>query len=179
MPVMEKINEKAVQIKIRHWPELSKEAAGRMLRNYGPPEEVTDHRLVWHMKGPWKEITLYKGEAPHNFPGEHNDVLEQTIYYRVPPEKFSDLAAFDGSVIADRTRGTLAARCGGEEANFLSLNLAHEIITGTRSVQEARRFYAERMREFMNGQTHAYLQKLLFEPQSPDQARDLDEPVNP
>jgi hypothetical protein len=39
------------------------------------------------------------------------------IDYRVPPEHFSPLAAFDGSVIVERTAGEVSARCHDEQAN--------------------------------------------------------------
>jgi hypothetical protein len=41
----------------------------------------------------------------HAFPAPHIDSVESVIDYRVPPEQFSALAAFDGSVIAERTAG--------------------------------------------------------------------------
>lgn len=50
----------------------------------------------------------------------------------VPPEKYEEVAGYDGSVIAERTKGELAARCDMEEANHVALNLAHEIVTGER-----------------------------------------------
>ena len=43
------------------------------------------------------------------------------------------LAAYDGSVVVNRTNGEYQPRCDLEAANFLALNLAHEIILGKRS----------------------------------------------
>jgi hypothetical protein len=43
---------------------------------------------------------------------------------------FSTLAEYDGRVIADSTKGELAARCGGTSMNFVAVNLAHDIIKG-------------------------------------------------
>lgn len=63
---------------------------------------------------------------------------------RVPPDKFDDLALYDGSVIVERTKGEISARCDQEPMNFLALNLAHDIITGKRSVGDARKTYAEK-----------------------------------
>ena len=45
---------------------------------------------------------------------------------------------FDGSIVVDRTRGEVAARCDSEAANVLGLNMVHELVTGKRTVQEAR-----------------------------------------
>ena len=69
------------------------------------------------------------------------DFLEQFIDYKVPVDMFSKLAEYDGSVIAERTKGELSARCGGTSMNFVAINLAHEIITGRRTVAEARDEY--------------------------------------
>ena len=106
---------------------------------------------------------MYRDEVPHNFPKPHTDLLEQFIDYRVPPEKFSDLAAFDGSVIPEHTKGELSARCDMEEMNFLALNLAHDIVTGQRAVEDARKFYAETATAFMMGTSSPYTDGLLFE----------------
>jgi hypothetical protein len=51
---------------------------------------------------------------------------------------FGRLAEFDGSVIAERTAGEVSARCHDEHANFLALNLMHDIVTGAKNVEEAR-----------------------------------------
>jgi len=99
-------------------------------------------------------------EIPHNFPKPHMDMLLQSTDYPVPPDKFDALAAYDGSVIAERTKGELAARCDMEEANFLALNLAHDIVTGIRSVAQARQFYAEVMQE---KRPTEYLEGLRFQ----------------
>jgi hypothetical protein len=101
-------------------------------------------------------------------------VLEQYINYRVPPEKFDELAAFDGSVVADRTKGEVMARCDMEEMNFLSLNLVHDIVTGKRTVEEARKFYAETAVAFMMNRPAPYTERLQFEVPTGDTA-DLDE----
>ena len=66
--------------------------------------------------------------AEHDFPAKHSDVLEQSLPYKVPPNFFGALATFNGSVIADRTRGTLTAYGASEAENILSLNLARKIV---------------------------------------------------
>jgi hypothetical protein len=94
----------------------------------------------------------------------HKDVLEQIINYDVPVEYFDDLARYDGSVIVERTKGTMAARCDKEAANFLALNLAHDIIEGKRSVEEAREHYADAIMKMKQGENPEYLQGLVFDP---------------
>ena len=63
-----------------------------------------------------------------------------------PPEVL-DLARFDGSVIVERTRGEIGARCDKEEMNYLALNLAHDIVTGaTESLRRQRHRGADKGR---------------------------------
>jgi hypothetical protein len=145
------------------WAAAPREAANAMIAKYGQPAEVTASQLVWHDTGPFAHTIVSREEIPHSFPMEHTDLLEQVINYRVPPDKFDELAEYDGSVIAERTKGTLSARCDKEAMNFLALNLAHDIITGERSVEDAREFYAETAAAFKRGETSEYTQGLRFE----------------
>ena len=149
--------------KIEGWPDTAREVAHKMIDKYGEPSQQTDDMLIWKDTGPYTHTIVYKEEIQHNFPMPHKDVLEQVINYDVPVEKFSDLARFDGSVIAERTKGTMAARCDKEAANYLALNLANDIIKGERSVEEARNMYAETIMKMMKGEEHEYLQELTFD----------------
>ena len=92
----------------------------------------------------------------------------------MPVDKFSDLAAYDGSVVPERTKGEISARCNMEEMNFLALNLAHDIVTGARSVEDARQHYAERAVAFMLGRPAPYMEGLRFVASRGDTA-DVDE----
>ncbi|MCA1659281.1 MAG: hypothetical protein LC642_01885 [Verrucomicrobiaceae bacterium] len=143
----------SVQAVIAGWPAKPREVAATMMGKYGPPSEVTPTTLVWHNNGPWKRTILFRDEIPHSFPAPHTDLLQQFIDYRVPPGKFSDLAAYDGSVIVERTKGEISARCDKEEMNFLALNLANDIINGTRTVDDARKTYAQQAMAFKQHQS--------------------------
>jgi hypothetical protein len=147
---------------IRGWPKESREAAQLVIDKYGEPDEVTDNQLVWRKCGEWKRIVASKVFYPHDFPAPHNDSVESFIDYRVPPEKFSDLAAFDGSVICERTAGEVSARCHDEEANRLALNLMHDIVTGAKSVDEARVYYAKEFSDYRRKKPTPYMEKLRF-----------------
>lgn len=160
---------------IEEWPETSKKVAKTTMEKYGEPDGVTDTRLVWHDSGPWVRTVVYREEIQHNFPVPHKDVLEQFINYEVPVEKFTELAEYDGSVVAYRTNGELSARCDKEGANFLALNLAHDIIEGTRSVEDARAHYAETMQQVMQGEQPEIVQGLQFETRTASATADPDE----
>jgi hypothetical protein len=123
---------------VRHWPARSRKLARDIVRASGLPHEATDSMLIWYYHGPWKRTVVHREGAAHNFPRPHVDLLEQTIDYRVPVEKHSDLADFDGSIIVDRTRGEMSAHCDCEEMNRLMLNLAHDIVVGNKTPTQAR-----------------------------------------
>jgi hypothetical protein len=149
---------------ISRWPDASREAAELVLKQYGEPHEVTPTRLQWNRVGPWKRVIATETFFDHAFPAPHTDSVEGVLDYHVPVDKFTELAAFDGSVVVERTAGEISARCHDEQANFLALNLAHEICTGARSVQSAREHYAK---EFLDARRHEptpYMQELRFSP---------------
>lgn len=160
---------------LESWPETPRDVAMTIMDKYGQPDGVTESMLIWHDTGPWKRTIVYRDVVQHNFPVPHPDLLEQTIDYQVPVEMFDDLAAYDGSVIAERTKGELAARCDKEAANFLAINLAHDVVTGQRTVEEARQFYAETIEAVMNGETPPYTQGFQFE--LPSGTPDPDQPA--
>jgi hypothetical protein len=147
---------------VASWAPESREAATMMADKYGPPAEQTETMLVWHETGPWKRTIVYRDPVPHAFPKPHTDLLEQFIDYRVPPDRFDDLAAYDGSVIAERTKGELSARCDKEPLNFLAINLANDVATGRRAPAEARQEYARQAMAFMAGQPAPYTEGLKF-----------------
>jgi len=149
---------------IKDWPEESREAAQLVIDAYGEPQEATPSQLVWHEPGPWKRVVATRAFYEHRFPAPHNDSVESVIDYRVPVDKFTPLAEFDGSVVAERTTGELSARCHDEQANFLALNLAHDIITDAKTVQEARGYYAKEFADYRRKKPTPYMEGLRFSP---------------
>jgi hypothetical protein len=135
-----------------------------LIEYYGEPHEYSPSQLIWYdTKDGWKRTVLTKEEIPHNFPSPHTDFLEQFIDYRVPLEKYTDLARFDGSVMIERTKGEMSARCGGTSMNFVAINLAHDIIIGKLLVQEAREEYTKLYQAYQKGKKPAYTQQFQFE----------------
>ena len=145
------------------WHEASQKAAAMMVEKYGQPAEETATMLVWHNAGPWKRTVISKEAVQHDFPMPHPDVMEQVINYEVPADKFDELAAYDGSVIVERTKGEISARCDKEAANFLALNLAHDIVTGKQTVAGARQEYAAQIKAMMAKQPAPYTEGLKFD----------------
>lgn len=144
------------------WPQYSQHVAQALIKKYGFPTESTPQMLTWRGIVPFKRITVYREEIPHNFPIEHKDVIEHVVDYRVPVSRASDLTRFDGSVTFNRTRGELASCSDLEAMNYLALNLAHEVLSGRRSVTQARTEYGRRAIDYINGQKSNYMDRLMF-----------------
>ncbi|HET6656165.1 MAG TPA: hypothetical protein VFH57_07925 [Gammaproteobacteria bacterium] len=149
---------------IEGWPEASREAAQLVIEKYGEPDETTDTELRWLNRGKWKRIVASRAFYEHDFPAPHIDAVECAINYHVPVDKFSALAEFDGSVIVERTAGEVSARCHDEEANFLALNLMHDIVTGEKSVEQARNYYAKEFTDARRKKPTPYMEDLRFAP---------------
>jgi hypothetical protein len=148
---------------LEDWPNPPREVAEKTIEKYGLPNEATYSRLIWYNNGPWKRTEIQRDELPHKFPTPHTDYISQFIDYAIPAERASDITAFDGSVLIDRTRGEVGARCDMEAMNILSLNLMHEIITNRRTVAEAREKYAEQAAAHMMDREAPYIEQFLFD----------------
>lgn len=144
------------------WPEASRLAIADLVKKYGTPNEATASMVVWYNNGPWKKSIVYKEEVTHLFPKKHVDVLQQFVDYKVPVDKFDDIASYDGSVIVERTKGEMSARCDKEEMNFLALNLAREIADGKKTFEQARKEYGKSAMSFMAGKKNDYTDNLNF-----------------
>jgi len=146
----------------KSWPEPSRAAISALNTKYGLPSAVTEDMVVWNNSSPFERTIVFKEEVNHQFPFQHSDVLMQTVDYRVPLDKVSALAKFDGSLIIDRTKGELSARNDKEEMNNLSLNLADKIIRGEMTVEQARRAYRKNAEAFAAGTSNQLISGLTF-----------------
>ena len=149
------------------WPKESKEAAQLVIDIYGQPEEVCESTMTWNKPGSWKRIIAYRDFDKHDFPAPHIDCVESFIDYKVPEDKVSDLNIFDGSVVVNRTRGEISARCHDVQANSLALNLAQDMIKGKKTIKEARAYYAKEFLGYRKKEPTPYMDKLQFKPGKP------------
>lgn len=160
------------------WPAEASAAARRTAARYGPPDEAMPSRLVWHHARPWKRVVVNRDPVEHRFPQPHQDRIEGWIDLEVPREGTADLAAFNGSIRVERTRGELAASCDVEAVNFLAVNLAHDLITGRIGVDEARREYTEMVAAHLMGRAQPQTSGFAFQPLDAGAGTaDEDEPV--
>ena len=167
-----------VETLIAAWPSSARSAATQTIAKYGPPDEHTASMLVWHDRGPFRHTIVHREEVTHEFPRLHQDVIEQVIAYRVPPETADELTAFNGSLKVDRTKGELSARCDKEEMNILAFNLADEIMTRRATVSDARVAYAMQSEAHAAGRPAPLTERFYFKVASGD-TKDPDSPLSP
>lgn len=148
---------------IDRWPSRSRTAAQITMARYGMPDEVGEDAMVWRANGPWKRTTVHRRAWLRYVFGAEPDCVENTVAYEVPARSLEDLARFDDRVSADPARAELSSRAGSEAVNYLTLNLADEIVNGKRTVAEAKAFRARIMRLADSGKSSPYLAGLLFE----------------
>lgn len=160
------VQQKDANTTVDSWPAETKKAAQALIEKYGQPDGVMDHALIWKNKEQWQQVTVYRDAVTHSLPMPHQDFIENTISYKVPESKVSDLIKFDLALVIDGTRGTLASHCDTEKANTLALNLANEIVTGKRTVASAKAFLRDTMMKTMAGKDSPYTEKLMFMPSS-------------
>jgi hypothetical protein len=170
-----RMNAAQVQKMVAGWPKASREAIDFMTRKYGPPAAVTADAAMWGRTGPWKRTIVFRAEVPHAFPMHHVDVMQQWVDYRAPVDTYDELAAYDGSVVLERTSGEMSARCDKEGANFLAVNLADEVARGVRSVEDARRKYGEQVMAMKAKKPAPYTEGLRFSTKASTQ--DPDRPL--
>ncbi|HEY1283111.1 MAG TPA: hypothetical protein VGE96_01405 [Steroidobacteraceae bacterium] len=164
-----------VQKHLAGWPQKTQRLGAQLVTKYGPPAEATERQVTWYGNGPWKRTTLYKEEITHNFANPHKDVLEQTVSYRVPPDKVAAIAQFNGSIVVNRTRGEISSSSDSEDTNFLALNVADDIVRGSRDVEQAMSYYAQLIRAKMIKEPERDLQALHFTPPKSSEAADPGE----
>ncbi len=157
-----RVTQAQVDAVIESWPPAPKKVAETTVERYGPPNEATPSLLIWHHNGPWKRTIITSDETAHDFPTPHTDYISQTISYDVPVEKLPELAKFDGSLIVYRTAGQVTFSCDTEETNLIGANLMHDIVTGKRRVDEARKEYAEQTAAWAMNRRAPYTEGIQF-----------------
>ncbi|MBA3647247.1 MAG: DUF4142 domain-containing protein [Chitinophagales bacterium] len=172
------MNGKKDAVDVSDWPERPRLAVKEMTAKYGAPAEVSSEAIIWHNAGPYKRIMVTKKEIPHDFPAPHMDFLENTVSYNVPIDKIDDLVAFDASMTINKTQGEMSARCDLEGHNVLTLNLARDIINGTKTVAQARQAFGENVVADFGGKHPAYVDQLQFTPPT-DNVLFPDKPIIP
>lgn len=143
-----------IEAAIASWPQQSQTAAHRLIEKYGVPDEVGRKRLVWNDNGPWKRTVVHREAG--------RDVIEQVASYHINNDRYELVGKLPGQVSAERGREEIASRANSEALNFLALNLADEVLSGKRQLDDAANAYARTAELAAAGKSSPYTQSLLF-----------------
>lgn len=145
----------AARTEFSSWPTASRIAAEGMIERYGAPDYIDAETASWNDKGSWKRTTVHR---------DGTDFLEQTVSYSVPEEKRADLEKMGMMLKVGRADGELSTMSTSEEANYLAMNLADEVIREKRTPEDAHEFYMETVKLSRAGKSSPYMQGLMFRP---------------
>lgn len=70
---------------------------------------------------------------------------------------------FDGSVVVERTKGEVSARCDMEAANILALNMIHEIAAGKKTAAQVRELYTEQTAAYVMNKPAPWAEQFQFD----------------
>jgi hypothetical protein len=145
-----------------NWYTYSEVMAMKLMEKYGPPDLIESQRLVWYDRGPWNKIAVWDKEDYYYSNTVGPDDLEQTLSYDVPADKRKALAAFSDKLVVSKDGKELSVIGNSEALNFLTLNLAHEIVSGARNPADAKSFYDRTSQLSQAGKSSPYTEGLLF-----------------
>jgi hypothetical protein len=146
---------------VDNWNAPSAAAARRLIALYGVPDDVVVDRLTWNDKGAFKKITVWNRPLRYRSPRDF-DLIEETVAYPTTREQAAELVSFSPALTVDVGRGEISARGSREAANFLTLNLADEVLRGLRTPAEARVAYLRILDLTAAGKTSPYAESLFF-----------------
>ncbi len=146
----------SAQSVVDDWPEPSRVQARAMIDKYGNPNRRDESSLSWFGLFGGKRTVIYRAQ-----PGQLD--IEQAVLYHVPVEKVSALTRFDPRITVKRRESEMSVRTDSVTTNLLTLNLAHEIASGFKSVAAAQAFRDKQTRLAAAGKSSRYRDGLLFE----------------
>lgn len=141
---------------IADWPEASRLTARAMIEKNGPPDRREEDALTWLGLYDAKRTVIRRGT-------DGGGIVEMAVNYRVPEKKIAGLKSFDPRLAVDRGDSEMFVRADSVSAAMLSLNLAHEVASGFRSVASAVSLRDKELRLAQTGKGSRYRESLLFE----------------
>lgn len=154
------------------WSEKPRLAARLLIERYGPPDLIGSSRMLWHGNGPWKRTIVRDLPRPYaDAANEELGVIEQAVAYNVTQEQAAGVSPFSPLLTFDSARMEMSSRSDREEANFLRLNLANDVLLGLITVPEASDAYAKTLKLEAAGRSPPYMRGLAFGPGRPGVSR--------
>jgi hypothetical protein len=97
---------------------------------FGPPDELTNQRAIWHDKDGFKRIEVLDEFILHASPVPHYDYVYSYIDLKVPHSLSDELSASSESILIDHLKGEVGARCASLSANAVTLQYVMDVVEG-------------------------------------------------
>lgn len=146
---------------VDRWAAPSEVVGRQLLAEYGTPDDVTPDRLTWNDRGSWKRVVVWNRKPIYLSPVDLS-VMKETVDYPMSESQAGVLLAFSDCIEVDLVHGELSSRANREEINYLTLNLADEIMRGQLTVAEAQEKFIRQIRLAASGKLTPYMTGLLF-----------------
>ncbi len=146
---------------VNRWSTPSAAVGRKLLDQYGLPDDVTINQLTWDRRNGWKRIVVWN-RAPIYRSTADLAVMKHTVAYRLDLKQTAQLLAFNENLEIDLSRGELSSRTGQEGLNYLTVNLADEIVRGLKTVPQAQAAYSRIVALTAAGKSSPYTERLLF-----------------
>ena len=104
--------------------------AKTLIKDYGAPDEYSENQMTWRNISQFDETTIKNESVPHSFPKPHRDYVYSTIKMQVPVELVPVFSYVTESILIDRLKNTVTARCGDIEANAITLGFVQDVVRG-------------------------------------------------
>lgn len=122
------------------WPVETRRFVTTNFETFGAPVAATNEFVVWHNAGPWEKV-MVTNQAYDNtvLVGGPKEFMTTWLTMDVPAAKACDLMRFNPSIMVNQTAHQVGVMSSSQEMAFATFNLAHEIIQGSRTVEDAQR----------------------------------------
>jgi len=148
-----------------HWRIGPKKEYHKIVTRFGNPSfvnSIPNGAAVWKRfkkDCPFVRLMVVDESVPHDTPGPHCDYTYITINYHIDPKKLMDVLAISDSLMYDKLKEELTARCATLEKTMATLVLADKVhkdiitnsqvadgITYKRYIAESQKFAVENYR---------------------------------
>ena len=123
--------------------------ARKLIEVYGEPDIISENQLTWLAGAipPFSEVYIKDESIAHDFPVEHEDFVYSVMDIHMSAEQVGQLAFVSESILVDRLKDTVTARCGMLLKNAITLELVQDVVNGNLEPEMAREEYSTRIQE--------------------------------
>lgn len=118
--------------------------ATKLEKKFGKAAEYSESQYTWKNIAGFKKVVVLDESVPHAVPMPHKDFVYSTMDIKVPEDKIQDLAKASASIMPDRLKGEVTARCGALIKNAVSLGFVQDVVAG--NVKDPKKEYAKRIK---------------------------------